>query len=72
MPPWEWRLARRGEASLVTRPPATAAPGGFTCGTKTYGREMTSCAEAMFHLRQCGLGRLDADRDGVPCESICR
>ncbi len=35
-------------------------------------REMTSCDEAMFYLRECGLTRLDGDSDGVPCESICR
>jgi hypothetical protein len=32
---------------------------------------MASCAEARFYLQQCGLTRLDADRDGVPCEAIC-
>ena len=39
---------------------------------ETYCREMTSCDEAMFYLRECGLTRLDGDSDGVPCESICR
>ncbi|KAA2211311.1 excalibur calcium-binding domain-containing protein [Teichococcus oryzae] len=24
------------------------------------------------NLQQCGLSRLDGDRDGVPCESLCR
>ncbi|RKK02130.1 hypothetical protein EBE87_24375 [Pseudoroseomonas wenyumeiae] len=33
---------------------------------------MGRCAEAQFHLRRCGLSRLDADGDGVPCESLCR
>ncbi|KAA2211362.1 hypothetical protein F0Q34_20475 [Pseudoroseomonas oryzae] len=33
---------------------------------------MASCAEARFHLAQCGLTRLDDDRDGVPCERLCR
>lgn len=41
------------------------------CGSKRYCREMNSCDEAMFYLNQCGLGRLDGDGDGVPCESIC-
>jgi deoxyribonuclease-1 len=32
---------------------------------------MSSCAEARYHLEQCGNGRLDRDNDGIPCESIC-
>jgi hypothetical protein len=33
---------------------------------------MESCREARFYLETCGLTRLDGDRDGVPCEAICR
>jgi hypothetical protein len=33
---------------------------------------MTSCKEAIFYLRNCGLSRLDGDNDGLPCSSICR
>lgn len=43
----------------------------FSCGGKTVCRQMSSCAEAQFYLNQCGLTRLDRDRDGIPCESIC-
>jgi endonuclease YncB( thermonuclease family) len=80
-PPWEWRAAERGGATRPTEtPPAAVAPqrsspaatSGFTCGAKQYCREMTSCAEAQFYLSQCGLARLDGDRDGVPCETLCR
>ncbi|KGQ34637.1 cold-shock protein [Gallibacterium genomosp. 2] len=39
---------------------------------KRYCKEMQSCEEAKYHLEQCGLSRLDRDKDGVPCESICR
>ena len=38
------------------------------CGTKHYCREMTSCAEALAFLRQCGVTTMDGDDDGVPCE----
>jgi len=44
---------------------------GGNCGSKRYCGEMNSCAEALHYLNQCGLGRLDRDGDGVPCESIC-
>ncbi|MCG8998420.1 excalibur calcium-binding domain-containing protein [Laribacter hongkongensis] len=43
----------------------------FTCEGKRYCKEMRSCAEARFYLEQCGVRRLDRDRDGIPCESIC-
>ena len=44
---------------------------GMSCGGKRYCKEMNSCAEACFYLNQCGVGRLDRDQDGIPCESIC-
>jgi hypothetical protein len=52
-------------------PRADAPRGPWQCGTKTYCTQMTSCAEAQFHYRSCGLLRLDGDRDGVPCERLC-
>ncbi|NPB06677.1 MAG: excalibur calcium-binding domain-containing protein [Aquificae bacterium] len=34
---------------------------------------MTSCEEALYYLKVCGRKRLDADKDGVPCENtVCR
>ena len=41
------------------------------CGSKPYCRQMNSCEEARALLSQCGLGRLDGDKDGVPCEALC-
>ncbi len=64
IPPWAWRRGQR-----TTAAPATAA--NFQCGAKRYCGEMTSCDEATFYLRQCGLSSLDRNQDGVPCESIC-
>ncbi|MBP0447337.1 thermonuclease family protein [Roseomonas sp. SSH11] len=78
-PPWEWRAAQRNGGALPTTSapaaPARSSPptsSSFSCGAKQYCREMTSCAEARFYLQQCGLSRLDGDRDGVPCEALCR
>lgn len=34
-------------------------------------KDMDNCADARYHLEQCGMSRLDRDGDGVPCESIC-
>ncbi len=41
------------------------------CGLKRLCGEMRTCAEAYYHFSQCGLRRLDADNDGIPCETIC-
>ena len=41
------------------------------CGSKRFCRQMNSCEEARAFLSQCGLNRLDGDKDGVPCEALC-
>lgn len=78
IPPWEWRHAKRGPSTREVRIPTNTQPSsrsigqGFSCGDKTTCGQMSSCAEARFYLEQCGLDRLDRDKDGVPCESLCR
>lgn len=41
------------------------------CGSKDKCTEMTSCEEAKFYLKNCGVEKLDRDKDGIPCESLC-
>ena len=65
IPPWAWR---KGQRTSTTNVAAT----NFQCGSKRYCKEMTSCEEAKYYLLKCGLSKLDGDKDGVPCESICR
>lgn len=67
VPPWEWR---RGARTVTTTEPEKEAQ--FECGTKRYCKEMTSCEEAKYYLENCGLTQLDGDRDGVPCEALCK
>lgn len=43
----------------------------FSCGGKPTCKKMNSCDEAMFHLNECGVKKLDRDHDGIPCESLC-
>lgn len=50
---------------------SSGSSGGFTCAGKTTCGQMASCAEAQFYLNTCGVSRLDGDKDGVPCESLC-
>ena len=62
-------------AARVQQPaqqPAAPQQPSFSCSPRKNCGDMSSCAEARFHLTQCGRGALDRDKDGVPCESICR
>ncbi len=59
--------------SLSEEPTPTIAfnDENFSCSGKTACSQMTSCDEAYFYLRSCGLSKLDGDKDGVPCETLC-
>ena len=75
--PWDWRKKACPTSASAPASPAASAPrpatsSGFTCAGKRYCREMTSCEEAKFYLTQCGVGSLDGNKDGVPCEKLCR
>jgi endonuclease YncB( thermonuclease family) len=75
VPPWEWRHGARVASGALPEVRGPLAPddsaGGFTCGSKLYCKEMSSCAEARFYLQHCGLARLDGDGDGLACEDLC-
>ena len=77
MKPWEWRRASAAQRqaqrdSSNTLRLASSPDGSYSCSTRKSCGQMTSCAEALYHLDQCGNSRLDGDRDGVPCEKLCR
>ncbi len=80
-PPWDWRKgicatasapATRAPATPTAAPTSAASSSGFTCAGKRRCGEMTSCEEAKFYLTSCGVGSLDGNKDGVPCETLCR
>jgi hypothetical protein len=58
--------------TTTTQAPASSDGKSYTCGTKTKCSEMKSCEEATYFYKTCGLTKLDADKDGVPCESLCK
>jgi endonuclease YncB( thermonuclease family) len=81
--PWDYRKAKKNHSqkiythtlsTKIDAPAIKTSKGnfGFTCGGKSKCGQMSSCDEAKFYLNHCGLGRLDGDHDGTPCESICR
>ncbi|MBP0462723.1 excalibur calcium-binding domain-containing protein [Roseomonas sp. PWR1] len=67
-----WTLVALLLAATPAFAQAPPAQTSWRCGEKRYCTQMTSCAEAEFHYRVCGLLRLDRDRDGQPCEDLCR
>ena len=78
VPPWEWRKHKHDVDPDVPPPPFPAPspkpapkPMDVQCGSKHTCQEMTSCAEAMAFLNKCGLTSLNANHDGVPCETLC-
>jgi len=74
LPPWDWRHGGKTGQPPAARSEPTPVKSEFAghCGAKRTCREMTSCEEARFYLTQCGLSRLDGDKDGTPCEALCR
>lgn len=51
---------------------SAAVLGGVSCGTKNLCSQMSSCAEARAFFQQCGVSSLDEDKDGIPCEALCK
>ena len=50
----------------------SASSDEFKCSGKRTCKQMSSCDEAKFYLSKCGVISLDGDRDGVPCNALCR
>jgi len=46
--------------------------GSYTCDCSKLCSQIETCDEAYYQLNQCGCSRRDSDKDGVPCESLCR
>ncbi len=78
--PSQWRKLHPSEPTKRTRQqqhkalPQTQKPEKFSnlaCGKKNYCSQMVTCDEAHFYLTVCGVKRLDTNKDGIPCESLC-
>lgn len=50
----------------------SSSSAAWSCSEKKACSRMTSCEEAVYHLNQCGNVRIDANGDGIPCESLCK
>lgn len=71
--PWLFRSGPKHIYKAFVSPDGTYAEGRrrrFACAEKRYCSQMSSYAEAVFYLRECGASRLDGDHDGKPCERL--
>uniref|UniRef100_UPI00345C51F1 thermonuclease family protein n=1 Tax=Sphingomonas bacterium TaxID=1895847 RepID=UPI00345C51F1 len=80
VPPWQWRISvQQNSRQILPALPArllqfTGVRSDNTsqsCAGKRVCAQMSSCEEAIYHLRVCHQSRLDGDHDGKPCEKIC-
>ena len=78
--PSQWRKLHPSEHTQhASKPQHKALPqtqkpekfGTLACGKKNYCSQMVTCDEAHFYLTVCGVKRLDTNKDGIPCESLC-
>lgn len=76
--PWIWRKQHTGVIPARQGHPLSSVDGGessvsdvLVCGQKKHCSEMATCEEARYYLSQCNVVSLDANGDGVPCESLC-
>ena len=65
------RLAAQGYQEglgIIANPPS----GEFSCSQRKTCKQMLSCKEAFYQLNSCHNTALDGNRDGIPCNSLCR
>ena len=60
--------------NLNTAPPPNTnkSTSGFSCSVTKSCDDMVSCDEAYYYLNTCAKTSLDRDKDGIPCESLCK
>ncbi|GLR45545.1 hypothetical protein GCM10007880_60630 [Mesorhizobium amorphae] len=74
--PWAWR-AQHSESTPSSKPlgiikRSLVAQSGYACEPRRYCSQIGSCEEARWYLENCSWGgKLDRDKDGVPCEGLC-
>ena len=73
--PWDWR-AKHSEGPAISQPlgimDQRLVAQSYSCQPRRTCSQISSCDEANWYLANCPWGgRLDRDKDGVPCESLC-
>lgn len=75
--PWEWRAEHADGVAPSGQPRGVVsrrllAQSGYSCEPRRICSQISSCDEANWFLTNCSWGgKLDRDKDGIPCESVC-
>lgn len=68
--PSDYRREQRGLPSTTPEKPRSSLF-SVGCEKKTCS-QMRDCVEARYQLTVCGNTRIDGNKDGVPCEALCK
>lgn len=55
-----------------TAPVQQNSNGSYACDCSKSCTAISSCDEAYYQLNTCGCSARDGDKDGIPCESLCK
>lgn len=70
--PWQYREKKKSVTATTGLGLLMPQKASKDCPARApYCKNIRSCSRACF-LLQCGFSRLDRDRDGIPCENVCR
>jgi endonuclease YncB( thermonuclease family) len=75
--PWDWRAGHADGAKPVAKQPLgiigrRQVAQSYSCQPRRICSQISSCYEANWYLSNCLWGgKLDRDKDGIPCESLC-
>ncbi|WP_256750539.1 thermonuclease family protein [Mesorhizobium sp. Mes31] len=75
--PWDWRAGHADSSKPSSQPLGIMsrrllAQSGYSCEPRRTCPQIGSCEEANWYLQNCSWGgKLDRDKDGIPCESLC-
>ncbi|PWJ87392.1 excalibur calcium-binding domain-containing protein, partial [Mesorhizobium loti] len=76
--PWDWRAGHANGAKPAASKPLgiisrrLVAQSGYSCEPRRTCKQIGSCEEANWYLQNRPWGgKLDRDKDGIPCESLC-
>jgi endonuclease YncB( thermonuclease family) len=76
--PWQWRKshlslkpASKSQRNALVNQASPVMLYDMECGRKYRCSQMGSCDEARFYFSRCGVGALDGNHDGQPCQSLC-
>lgn len=70
--PSDWRSGQRTPMPEIKFNANIVSPTDLnSCGMKRFCKQMNNCEEACHYFQDCGISRLDGNKDGIPCESLC-